>query len=152
MQARKPIEADEAITAPESANVSGAVRGRKEERMILALLEHSSVEKAAVSLGISEATLWRRLIYSAFEDALRQARRDAFSRSLARLQQASSAAVTTLLRIMCDGKTPASSRVRAALSVLELSFRATELEDMQARIQRLEELAEDCQVPGYRGS
>jgi hypothetical protein len=112
--------------------------------MILALLEHSSVEKAAAALGV-EATMWRRLKNPAFQAALRQARRDAFSRSVARLQQASSAAVTTLLRIMCDGKSPTSSRVRAAFGVLELTFRATELEDMQARIERLENLAQNGQ-------
>jgi hypothetical protein len=107
--------------------------------MILALLETSSVQKAAVSAGVSEATLWRRLKDPNFQDALREARREAFSRSIARLGQASGAAVTTLLRIMCDTKSPVPSRVRAAVSVLELAFRATELEDIQARLQRLED-------------
>jgi len=107
--------------------------------------------KAAIALGISEATLLRRLT-PAFQDLLRQARRDAFSRAVARLQQASSAAVTTLLRIMCDGKSPASSQVRAALSVMELAFRATELEDIQVRIQRLEALAQTGQLPGYQST
>jgi len=149
MQEKDSNEAGEAATTPDFTppNSRGAVRGRKEERIILALLEHSSVEKAAAALGVSEATMWRRLKDPGFQGALRQARREAFSRSVARLQQASSAAVTTLLRIMCDGKSPASSRVRAAFGVLELAFRANELEDMQARIERLEELAEGRPLP-----
>jgi hypothetical protein len=146
MQVKNSVEADEALMSPGQPIPAGptAVRGRKEERMILALLEHSSVEKAAASLSVSEATLWRRLNDPKFQDLLRQARREAFSRAVARLQQASSAAVATLLRIMCDGKTPASSRVRAALSVLELAFRSTEIEDMQARIERLEHLTQNA--------
>jgi hypothetical protein len=151
MQGQNPIETVKTLLSPDPpiSDGHGAVRGRKEERMILALLEHSSVEKAAASLRISEATLWRRLKDPMFQDALRRARREAFSRAVARLQQASSAAVTTLLRIMCDGKTPASSRVRAALSVLELAFRSTEVEDMQTRIERLEQLAQTGRVGGF---
>jgi hypothetical protein len=37
-----------------------------------------------------------------FDQAYREARRDAFRQSVARLQQASGAAVTTLLKIMVD--------------------------------------------------
>jgi hypothetical protein len=145
MQAQDPTQLMQPIPAIETPEVAGrsVVRGRKEERMIVALLEHSSVEKAAASLGISEATLWRRLKEPSFQEAFRHARREAFSRAVARLQQASSAAVTTVLRMMCDAKTPPASRLRAATSVLELTFRATELEDLQTRIQTLEDLAQN---------
>jgi hypothetical protein len=49
-----------------------------------------------------------------FDTAYREVRRDAFRQSVARLQQASSAAVSTLLKIMVDPNVPAAVRVRAA--------------------------------------
>ena len=58
------------------------------------------------------------------------------------LQQASSAAVTTLMKIMVDPTAPAASRVRAADCILDRGAKALELEDMEARISVLERTAE----------
>jgi hypothetical protein len=66
-------------------------------------------------------------------------RRAAFSQSIARLQQGSSAAATTLLKVMLDPNSPASTRVRAAESVLNHAAKAIELEDIEARVAALEE-------------
>src|SRR5271163_4499885 len=70
----------------------------RQARMIVALLEHLTQEKAAAVLGISTVTLWRQMQKPDFAEAYRKARRQAVSLSVARLQQASSAAVATLLR------------------------------------------------------
>jgi hypothetical protein len=77
-----------------------------------------------------------------FQAAYRQARREAFSQSIARLQQASSAAVSTLLKVMVDPNTPASSRVRAADCVLGHAAKAIEIEDLEVRVTQLEQAAE----------
>ena len=74
--------------------------------------------------------------------AYREARRAAFGQSVARLQQASSAAVSTLLKVMIDPNTPASTKVRAADSVLDHSAKAIEIEDIDARLTELERTAE----------
>jgi hypothetical protein len=58
--------------------------------------------------------------------------------SIARLQQATSAAVSTLLKVMVDANTPASTKVRAADSVLNHSAKAIEIEDIEARVAALE--------------
>jgi molybdenum-dependent DNA-binding transcriptional regulator ModE len=108
------------------------------DRAIQALLEHSSIEKAAASLGLSYVTLWRWMQEKDFQTRLRAARRQAYSQSVARLQQASSAAVTTLLRVMTDQSAPAGSRVRAADCVLDHAARAIELEDIEQRLDDLE--------------
>jgi hypothetical protein len=73
-----------------------------------------------------------------FETAYREARRLAFSQSIARLQQGTSAAATTLLKIMLDVNAPASTRVRAADSVLDHAAKAIEIEDLEARVAALE--------------
>jgi hypothetical protein len=73
-----------------------------------------------------------------FQALLHSARRQAYSQCIGRLQQASSAAVGTLLRVMTDQATPAASRVRAADSVLDHAAKAIELEDFAARLSDLE--------------
>jgi ABC-type molybdate transport system ATPase subunit len=73
-----------------------------------------------------------------FDSSYREARRAAFGQSVARLQQASGAAVTTLLKVMVDPTTPASTKVRAADSVLNHTAKAIELDDVEARLTELE--------------
>lgn len=77
-----------------------------------------------------------------FDAGYRAARRAAFGQSIARLQQASSAAVSTLLKLMVDPATPASTRARAAESVLEQAGKAIELADIEARLSALEQAAD----------
>jgi hypothetical protein len=117
----------------------------RQARMIVALLEHLTQEKAAAVLGISTVTLWRQMQKPDFAEAYRKARRQAVSLSVARLQQASSAAVATLLRVMSDREAPAASRVRAADVVLQGAFRGMEIEDIEARVAELERASETSQ-------
>jgi hypothetical protein len=77
-----------------------------------------------------------------FAVAFREARRGAFSQSLARLQHAANAAVNTLLRVMTDREAPAASRVRAADVVLQATVRGMEVEDIEARVSELERAAQ----------
>ena len=120
----------------------GSELDARQERMILALLEHPTNEKAAAPLGISSVTLWRATKKPEFAEAFRKARREAFSQSVARLQHASNAAVGTLLRVMTDREAPADSRVRAADVVLQAALRGMEMEDIEARVAELERAME----------
>jgi hypothetical protein len=120
----------------------GAKFSRKMEETVAALLTHKNLEDASHAVGIGTATLLRWQKIPEFKAALRQARRDAYSQSIGRLQQASSAAVSTLLKVMVDQNSPASTRVRAAESVLTHSAKAIEIEDIEARVTELEQAAE----------
>ena len=120
----------------------GSKFGRKKEEAIAALLTQRNVEDAARSIGVAPKTLLRWMKEPEFESAYRAARRDAFRQSIARLQQATSAAVTTLLKVMVDPGTPASTKVRAADSVLNHAAKAIEIEDIEARVTELERAAE----------
>ena len=84
----------------------GAKFGRKKEEATAALLSQRTIEDAARVANIGTNTLLRWLKDPAFEAAYREARRAAFSQSIARLQQASGAAVSTLLKVMVDPNTP----------------------------------------------
>src|SRR6266849_5440263 len=115
---------------------------RKKEEGIAALLTQRNVEEAARVAGIGTKTLLRWLKIPEFQTAYRQARREAFGQAVARLQQGTSAAATTLLKMMLDPKTPASVRVRAAECVMNQATKAIEIEDIEARVAALEKEAQ----------
>ena len=73
-----------------------------------------------------------------FQAAYREARRDGFGQATARLQQASGAAASVLLKMMVDQNSPASTRVRAAQAVLDRAAKAIEIEDIEVRVTELE--------------
>jgi len=119
----------------------GAKLGRKQEEAIAALLSQRSIEDAARTCSVGARTLIRWLKLPEFNAAYRDARRAALSQSVARLQQATGAAVSTLLKVMVDPNTPASTKVRAADSVLDHSAKAIEIEDLEVRLTELERAA-----------
>ena len=112
------------------------------EAAIAALLTHRSTEEAATAVGVSSVTLLRWQKEPEFKTAYREARRSAFSQSVSRLQQASGAAVSTLLKVMIDPNTPASVKVRACDSVLDHAAKSIEIEDIEARVAELERAAQ----------
>ena len=128
----------------------GAKYEHKQEEAIVALLSQKNIEEAARPIGIGSATLLRWLKDPDFDTAYREARRAAFRQSVARLQQASGAAVTTLLKLMIDPTTPPSTRARAADNVLDHSAKAIELEDIEARVPELERAAETAKQHSQR--
>ena len=106
------------------------------------MLTQRNIEEAAKSVGLAPNTLLSWLKIPEFQKAYREARRAAFSQSIARLQQGTTAAATTLLKVMVDPATPASTKVRAADSILNRSGHAIELEDIEVRVAELERAAE----------
>jgi len=110
--------------------------GRKKEAAIAALLSQSSIEEAARVAGVGINTLRRWLQVPEFQKEYFQARRDTFSQASARLQQASGAAASIMLTLMLDANVPATSRLRAAHSVLDHSAKSLELEDLEVRLRR----------------
>src|ERR1700687_3834550 len=121
--------------------------GRKKEEAIAALLTQRNIEEAAKTAGIGANTLLRWLKLPEFQTAYRQARREAFGQSIARLQQGTSAAATTLLKTMIDSNTPASVKVRAAEAIFNHAAKAIEIEDIEARVSELER-ASEASKPG----
>jgi transposase-like protein len=119
----------------------GAKFDHKKDQAIAALLSHRNVESAARAVGISSNTLLRWLKEPDFEAAYREARRAASCQSIARLQDALGAAVTTVLKIMLDLNVSAGTRLRAAEIVLDQTASAIEMEDIGVRVAELERAA-----------
>ena len=120
----------------------GAKFGRKQEEAIAALLTQRNIDEAAKAVGIATNTLLKWMKLPEFQTAYREARRAAFGQAVARLQQGTSAAATTLLKTMIDPATPASVRVRAAELIFNHAAKAIEIEDIEARVAELERAAE----------
>jgi hypothetical protein len=127
----------------------GAKFGRKMDAAVAALLTQRNTEEAAKAAGVGYKTLLRWLHVPAFQTALRRAQQDAFRLTTARLQQAAPVAATMLLKVMMDPATPASTKVRAAESVLNHCEKALELQEIEARIAELERSADETK-PGWR--
>jgi len=119
---------------------------RKKEEAIAALLIQRNLEEAAKAVGIATNTLLGWMKVPEFQKAYREARRAAVGQATARLQQATSAAATTLLKTMVDPATPASVRVRAAEAIFNHAAKAIEIEDIEARVTELERAAGTSQT------
>jgi hypothetical protein len=117
--------------------------GRKKESAIGALLTCASLPAAAVSCGISESTLRRWLQNETFAQRFRRERARMLETTVNLLRQKSVAAVETLSGIAESKESPASVRVSAARAVIELAIRGAELQDLEARIDDLEQLAKE---------
>ena len=119
----------------------GAKFIQKKEQAIAALLSCKNVEGAARAVGIGTNTLQRWMKEPEFEAALREARRLVLAQAIARLQGASGAAATTILKVMLDPNVPAGTRLRAAEAVLEQAAKASDFEDLEDRVAKLERKA-----------
>jgi len=126
----------------------GAKFSRKKEEAISQLLTQRSVDEPARVIGIRTQTLYRWTRDPQFEAAYQAAKRAAFGQASARLQEASGAAVSTILQILRDPFTPASTRVRAADLALSHVKAAIE-EDIAARLSELGYATETAQAILY---
>jgi predicted DNA-binding transcriptional regulator AlpA len=120
----------------------------KHEKAIMALLTEPTIRQAADTTGIGETTLFRWMQDKDFIEAFKEARRMAFSQAISRLQQVSTQAVNTLLEVMSNEEAPATSRVSAAKTVLEMSIKAFETEDLSDRVEEMERYIEESRETG----
>ena len=116
----------------------GEKLGRKQEEAIAALLSHRNIEEAARAAGVGTRTLIRWLKLPEFGREYRQARREAVHQSVARMQQATGAAATIVMKLMTDPNVQAAVRLRAAECVFDRAIKGIELEDIEARVAALE--------------
>ena len=115
----------------------GSQLGRRKEAAIAALLSTRTTEEVAREAGVSTRTILRWMKDPEFREEWLAARRDGLSQAMARLQNAAGAAAATLIKAMVDSNLSAT-KVKAARSILEISQRSVEMEDIEIRIAKLE--------------
>ena len=106
----------------------------------MALLTYPTIEKAAQAASVSVKTLWRWLQLPEFATAYQQARNDVLEQTLSLLHKATGGAVAALIRNLKCGNP--GVEVRAAVAVLDQTFKARELLEMEKRLQYVEEVLE----------
>ena len=112
---------------------------RKHEAAIVGLLTHGTIGKAAAASQIGESTLRRWLKEPEFQDAYGRAKRELLDTTINRLRVIAADGADGLHKIVMDKNTPAGARVSAGRAILELLFRAVEVEDLAERLDKLEE-------------
>jgi hypothetical protein len=117
---------------------------RKQEALISALLNEDTIDAAAKTVGIGVMTAYRWLKDPDFRAVYREARREVVEHAITHVQQATGEAVQTLRDIMADVVAPASARVSASRTMLELAIKVVEVQDLDARIAALEAQKENA--------
>ncbi len=108
-------------------------------RFVQALLEHESLDAASAACGISRTTGYRWLARADFQAIYRNARERVLRHAVGRLQSLATKAITALSEALENPETPPQTRVTAARAVLELAFRAHELDNLESRLEALEQ-------------
>ena len=144
-----------ASAIPQSTKPEIAGNGRsltlRQERVIPALLVARTVEEAGSTVGVGERTIRTWMTQPQFRRALDAARRQAFSRSLARIQLTADRAVQALLNVLDDDPDARpADRVSSARILLEQAHRAHDALDVNGVLEALEERVRALEGGGTR--
>jgi DNA-binding MurR/RpiR family transcriptional regulator len=106
------------------------------EKLLIALIETSSVREAAKKSGIGEATIYRFLQNKDFLAEYRNARRQTVESAIAQMQNAAGDAVERLKELQyCENPAVAA---RCAQIIFENSVKGMETTDILQRLETLE--------------
>ena len=125
-----------------SLNITAKQLNPKQQKALAGLLTSPTIGTAASVADVHPRTIKRWLAEDElFVEEYRSLRQAAVDNAVAQLQAGMSEAVETL-RENLDAGNP-SVQVRAAVSLLELAFKAIQQQDVEARLKALEEAASE---------
>ena len=110
----------------------------KQSIFLQALLESRTKEEAIQKAGIQRHTAYGYLKEPEFKQALREARREVVSLVSQRLSQSGETAINVLIDVVEDEDSPPSSKVQASRTILEYLYKSYEQDELEARIEELE--------------
>jgi len=105
----------------------------RQDKVLSALLTTPTIAEAARTARVDEKTVRRYLQEPVFQAAHREGRRQLVDEALTMAAQGATGAMAVLRLIITDTKVPASTRVRAALGLLDIAFQHQSLEALEAR-------------------
>jgi hypothetical protein len=112
---------------------------RKQELAVISLITEPTLRGAAEKVGIAESTLRRWMQLEDFQEQFKEAKRQTVGHVTAKLRHGMTIAVDALFEMAENKKTPAVARASACRTLLEFGMKAHENEDLQVRLERLEE-------------
>lgn len=136
--AERPPKASSSRVAKKAIGFPHSGKERKREQAILALLACSTIAEAAARAGVGARTLRTWRTQPEFMAEYRRAKRELVETATGKLRNAMTNAVDVLECVANDCDAPTAARVTAASRILELGFHAHEIEDLAARLEKLE--------------
>lgn len=115
----------------------------RQEKFLLALLSEPTVNQACRTAGISPKTGRNYLHSEVFSEAYKKMRRDIMKQTTARLQFLALKATQELEKILDNPKASPFAKINAAQLVLDKAYKGLELEDLEERIERLEQITDN---------
>ncbi len=113
-------------------------RHRADAALLAELAAGRTVAQAAEATGVSERSAFRRLADPGFREQLAEAQRAALAEASRTLAANATLAAQTLGELLGDGNPP-PVRLAAARATLDLAARWRELDDLEARVEALED-------------
>lgn len=113
---------------------------KKQEKFLVALLNSNSIVEASRKAEISSQTGHVYLNDPAFNSEYKKIRRQIFQFATNKLQQTVDEAVEVLKSVMLDDAEIGATKVSAARTIISNAFKSHELDELDERIQKLEEL------------
>ncbi len=117
--------------------MAGGDRKQADSWLVAALAGGASVQDAASTARVSEATVYRRLREPEFTQRVDEARAELLGQAMARLSAAATAAVTTLV-LLLKADAPPAVRLGAARAILDATLRWHESEALARRLDNVE--------------
>lgn len=115
----------------------------RKEGFLNALLGSLTVDEACKKSNITRPTEYKYLKDPVFLEKYRSLRRDAMQQVTTQLQQATVEAVDVLKEVMNNTEAPAAPRVSSVKNVLDVAYRAFELDDLAEEVEKIKEQLED---------
>lgn len=113
----------------------------KQYKAVSYILESNSIEKAAKKAGVSRSTIYNWMRDPGFKEQLERERRAVFEGGLNALKMATAKAARTLIELLeCSDLT---TKRLAAKEIISISIKVAELQDLEERIERIEDCLED---------
>jgi AcrR family transcriptional regulator len=117
--------------------VAGSGREPADEALAVALAAGRTVADAATAAGVSESTAYRRLRDPEFRARVTELRDEMVSRAAGRLADSMTEAADVLRALLADADP--HLRHKAAVKLIELGVKVTELADLERRVEDLEQ-------------
>jgi AcrR family transcriptional regulator len=118
--------------------MAGGARTSADSVLATLLAGGATRANAAKQAGVSEATVYRRLKDDGFQDQIEELRAEMVDQVVGLLTRASPAAVAKLIQLMTSGKSE-TVQFNSACKLIELGFKTRENEEVEARLEALEQ-------------
>lgn len=114
-----------------------------DEKMLEALIAAGTVTEAAKMLNCTRKSIYDRLKRPDFYERLQTQRKNGFVLATAKVTDAQSTAINTLVNIMTDEEAGTMARVRSAQAILDVALKVTQITDIVEEIQEIRKIMKD---------